>query len=101
MLENPANNAKLLVVEIYIDATQEMVNAHGGVVIQLQGVVHRCVLLPGHQKYPATHGQQQQAGKSDENHAFFLRVCTHNKTTFLIIIAQAMAKRKPFLQFFT
>ena len=25
MLENPANNAKLLVVEIYIDATQEMV----------------------------------------------------------------------------
>ena len=54
MLENPANNAKLLVVEIYIDATQEMVYQSKAIptVAYIENARLDKVLEPG--EYPAT-----------------------------------------------
>ena len=54
MLENPANNAKLLVVEIYIDATQEMVYQSKAIPTgaYIENARLDKVLEPG--EYPAT-----------------------------------------------
>ena len=54
MLENPANNAKLLVVEIYIDATQEMVYQSKAIPTgaYIENARLAKVLEPG--EYPAT-----------------------------------------------
>ena len=54
MLENPANNAKLLVVEIYIDATQELVYQSKAIPTgaYIENARLDKVLEPG--EYPAT-----------------------------------------------
>lgn len=54
MLENPANNAKLLVVEIYIDSTQELVYQSKAIPVgaYIESARLDKVLEPG--EYPAT-----------------------------------------------